>query len=269
MIVRHRIVSGRAQLAADVFGDGDPVVFLHAAACDKRMWRDQLDGVSATHQAIAYDRRGVGETLADKEYHSSVADLMAVIETLGRGKPATLVACSQGGRVAIDAALAHPSRIKGLVLIAPSVSGSPTPVYPSEIDALLALQNDAEQSRDVARVCAIKAHLWLDGPYQAEGRITGEARRLFLEMSAIALRTPPIGADLDTAPAYQRLHELAAPTLVIWGDLDFPNIQDRCRYVVASLPNAEGRVLTGAAHLPSLERPAEIARLIVEFIEEK
>jgi pimeloyl-ACP methyl ester carboxylesterase len=266
MNTRHCIVSNRARLAVDVSGGGEPVVFLHAAVCDRRMWRAQMVGISVTHQAIAYDRRGFGETQADKEDHSSVADLMAVLDTVANGRPAILVACSQGGRIAIDAALADPSRVRGLVLIAPSVSGSPSPVYPPEINALLALQKEAEQAGDLDRVGAIRAHLWLDGPFEAEGRVTGDARRLFLEMSAIALRTPPVGADLDVIPAYHRLREIAAPTYVIWGNLDFPNIRDRCGHMVTTMPNAVGHVLTGAAHLPSLERPAEITPLVMEFV---
>jgi hypothetical protein len=62
---------------------------------------------------------------------------------------------------------------------------------------------------------AIKARLWLDGPLQPEGRAASEARRLFLEMSGVALRAPPIGPSLDAAPAFDRLGEIAVPSLVI------------------------------------------------------
>ncbi len=37
---------------------------------------------------------------------SAVADLMAVIDSVAGGAPAVLVGCSQGGRIALDAALA-------------------------------------------------------------------------------------------------------------------------------------------------------------------
>jgi pimeloyl-ACP methyl ester carboxylesterase len=119
MSSHHRITSGQARLAVTVVGDGDPVVFLHAAVCDSRMWRAQLDAVGASNKAIAYDRRGFGETRAEKEDFSAVADLMAVIDVVGDGAPTILVGCSQGGRVALDTALLHPSRVRALVLIAP------------------------------------------------------------------------------------------------------------------------------------------------------
>ncbi|MEH2515197.1 pimeloyl-ACP methyl ester carboxylesterase [Bradyrhizobium sp. AZCC 1610] len=267
MSSNHQIASGQARLAAKVVGHGDPVVFLHAAVCDSRMWRAQLDAVGASNKAIAYDRRGFGETRAEKEDFCAVADLLAVIDAVGNGAPTILVGCSQGGRIALDTALLHPSYVRALVLIAPAVSGAPEPTYPPDIEGLMARLKDAEQAGDLDRVNAIKAHLWLDGPLQPEGRVTGEARRLFLDMNAIALRSPPIGSNLDVAPAFDRLGEISAPSLVIWGDLDFPHIQERCRHMAATMSNGAGHMLTGTAHLPSLERPTEITGLLAEFID--
>ena len=262
----HQITSGQARLAATVVGDGDPVVFLHAAVCDSRMWRAQLDAIGTSRKAIAYDRRGFGETRAEKEDFSPVADLLEVIDAAGNGAPAILVGCSQGGRIALDAALQHPSRVRALVLIAPSVSGAPEPIHSPDVEGLMAKLRAAEQAGDLDRVNAIRAHHLLDGPLQPDGRVTGEARRLFLDMHAIALRSPPMGSNLDLAPAFHRLDEISAPSLVIWGDLDFPHVQERCRHIAATMPNGSGHVLTGMAHLPSLEQPTEITNLLAAFI---
>ena len=262
----HRIASGRAMLAAQTAGSGTPVVFLHASICDRRMWRSQMDAVGAGHQAITYDRRGFGETRAEPEDFSAISDLMAVIDAVANGRPALLVGCSQGGRIALDAALQHPSRVRALVLIAPSVGGAPEAAYPPGIAALLAEQQAAAEAGDLDRVNAIKARLWLDGPLAPEGRIQGEARQRFLDMNAIALRSPPTGTSRDAQTAFQRLHEISAPSLVIQGDLDFPHIQERSRHIAATMPHAMHHELRGAAHLPSLERPADITNLIAEFI---
>ncbi|WP_271575724.1 alpha/beta fold hydrolase [Bradyrhizobium sp. CCBAU 11361] len=113
------ISSGLARLATEVVGSGTPTVFLHANVCDKRMWRAQLNGMGARHKAVAYDRRGFGETRAEPEDFSALADLVAVLEATADGKPAVLVGCSLGGRIALDAAIRHPSRVRALILIAP------------------------------------------------------------------------------------------------------------------------------------------------------
>lgn len=262
----RQITSGRATLAAEVVGSGVPVVFLHAAVCDSRMWAAQMEAVGKTHQAIAYDRRGFGLTLAEQDDHSAVGDLLTVIGSVAKGAPAILVACSQGGRVALDAALLHPEAVRGLVLISPSVSGVPDPVLPPEIKAVVDQQKQAEAGGDLDRVNAIKAHLWLDGPLQPEGRVTGAARDLFLDMNGIALRMPPAGANTDGVSAFPRLGEITVPALVICGTHDFPHIVERCRHLAATMPHATHHALPGAAHLPSLEEPAAITALVTDFI---
>lgn len=79
------ITSGRATLATDVIGSGEPIVFLHARVADRRMWRQQMRDIGDSHQAIAYDRRGFGETVAEAEDHSAVEDLIAVLESVAGG----------------------------------------------------------------------------------------------------------------------------------------------------------------------------------------
>lgn len=152
-----------ASLAAEAVGSGDPVIFLHAGVCDSRMGRAQLDGVGVHNKAIAYDRQGFGETRAEEEEFSAVADLMAVIDAMANGTPAILVGCSQGGRVALDTALRHPSYVRGLILIAPTVAGAPEAIFSPKIKSLMDKLKEAEEDGDIDQMNAIKARLWLDG----------------------------------------------------------------------------------------------------------
>lgn len=263
--IRH-IASGRAELATEIAGSGAPVVFLHANVCDRRMWRTEQDAIGATHKAIAYDRRGFGGSRAEPEDFSALDDLLAVLDATADGAPAVLVGCSLGGRIALDAALRHPARVRALVLIAPSIAGAPEPVHAPAVVELLAQARDAEASGDIDRRNASQARLWLDGPLAAEGRVAGPARDLFLAMNGIALRARPFGADQDIQPMFHRLGEIAVPTLVLCGDLDFPHIQQRCHHLAATVPGAEHQTLAGMGHLPSLEDPARISACIAGFL---
>ncbi|KER70148.1 alpha/beta hydrolase [Burkholderia cepacia] len=266
MTNRFHVKSGRAALATEIVGRGAPIVFLHARVADRRMWDRQMREIGANLQAVAYDRRGFGETAAEAEAHSSVEDLIAVIESATDGSPAILVACSQGGGIALDAALRYPSRVRALVLVAPSVTGAPKPIHAAPVDDLIARLADAEANGHIDEVIAIRASLWLDGPLQHEGRVTGEARALFDEMNAVALGLPPAGMNADAPIAYGRLAEISVPTLVMCGDLDLPGIQERSRYVAKTLSGGIFHPITGTAHLPSLERPREVTGKIVDFI---
>ncbi len=252
MVEAAQIKSGNAALAAEIAGAGAPVIFLHAAVADRRMWRDAAARIATTHRTIAYDRRGFGETTAQVEDHSAVDDLLRVLDT--QPQKAVLVGCSQGGRIVIDAALRFPERLRGLVLIAPSVTGGPDPVYPPEIAPLMAIQPASIE---------LKARLWLDGPLAAENRVGGAARATFVAMNE---EIRPVGKDIDVAPNYDRLAEIALPTRVLCGDLDFPHIQARCRHLAATIPHAELRMLPGLAHLPSLENPDAVAGPLAEFL---
>lgn len=263
----ERIAVGQATLAAQVAGNGDPVVFLHAVIGDRRMWSHQTAAVAATHRAIAYDRRGHGETRAPAEPHSPVADLLAVIDAVGHGKPAVLVGCSQGGRIALDAALQHPDRIRGLVLVDNSVSGAPDVAYPAPIQALMDKADEARKSGDVDRIAASLARLWLDGVMGPEGRVGEPVRSLFLDMNRIILRAQPVGQNLDTATAYDRLGLIATPTLVLCGDLDFPHIVERCRHVAAVMPHAKLKMVHDAGHVPSLDQPEAVTRHLQDFLQ--
>ena len=270
MTTGFTVASGRADLAGIEAGDGPAVVFLHAGVADRRMWRDQVDYLAESHGAIAYDRRGFGETRYNVETFSHVGDLLALLNQLGVGQ-AVLVGCSQGGRVAVDFSLTHPDRVSGLFLVAPAITGAPsTEDFPPAVEAVLELLEEAEEEEDLDRINLLEAWLWLDGPASEEGRVSGAARQLFLEMNGVALDAADPGVETNPAaspPAYARLAQLGQPTQVIWGDRDFPHVQQRCVHLVQAMPQALGTVIAGTAHLPNLEQPALFNHHLEEFLE--
>jgi pimeloyl-ACP methyl ester carboxylesterase len=261
------IAVGAARIAAEWKGSGQPVVLLHAGIADRRMWRHQLAALASRYHAIAFDRRGFGETPAVDEAYSPVADLFAVVDQLvGRDKPVVLVGCSQGGSIAIDAALAFPDRIAALVLISPSVSGAPAATPHEAVRRLLDAIDVAAKSGDLDQVNRLKAVLFLDGALANEGRVKDAARELFLTMNRIALAAQGIGRVVQTDPAWDRLDQIAVPVRILCGDLDIPHIQARCRGLAAALPDARLEILPGAAHLPSLEQPDRLSARLLDLL---
>jgi pimeloyl-ACP methyl ester carboxylesterase len=266
MIESTSFRSGRARLAAERGGSGVPVVLLHAGVADRRMWSNQLQWLSAEYCAVAYDRRGFGQTAHADEPYSHVKDLLAVLDEMS-SDAAILIGCSQGGRIAIDTALAHPGRVRALVLVAPAISGEPEwEAVSPPIQALFDELERAEADGDIDRINALEAHAWLDGPLAREGRVGGTLRELFLEMNGIALRSEPRGTEEEPPSAIERLDRIEQPALVVWGGLDFPDVQQRCRQLATTLPNARACELPGTAHLPSLEQPTEFNRELQAFL---
>jgi pimeloyl-ACP methyl ester carboxylesterase len=57
------------------------------------------------------------------------------------------------------------------------------------------------------------------------------------------------------------------PAQVVWGDSDFPHIQQRCVHLVQAMPQATGNVIPGTAHLPNLEQPEVFNDRLRDFLE--
>lgn len=257
---------GRASLSGVETGDGLPVVFLHAGVCDKRMWSSQMQAVAdAGWHAVAYDRRGYGETVTEDEAFNHLDDLEAVLEALGI-HAAVFVGCSMGGGLAVDFALRNPGRVIGLVLIGTSVTGSPWSATDAE-QMIETAEEDAYERSDWDMVNRVQAHAWLDGPRAQSGRVSGAARDLFLDMNALALSKPPLTLEEERPSAWRRVAEVNAPTLLLVGEEDFTALIERHEYLSEEMPNAFAAVLEGTAHIPSIERPELVNSMLLEFLE--
>ena len=100
----------------------------------------------------------------------------------------------------------------------------------------------------------------------------GPAVRALTE--AMTLRTyelaaPAGGPGARTWPepaAAERLGEVAVPTLVVVGTEDVEDIPAIARKLAAEIPGARLETIDGAGHLPSLERPDELNRLLLDFL---
>ena len=260
------VSTGAARIYGVHAGSGPALVLLHAGVADHRMWRDQITALSDRFHVIAYDRREYGRTDSPDEPFLHIDDLATVLAHLDIG-PAILVGCSQGGRVAIDFALAHPGRVPALVLVSSDITGAPSGQVPKGVEALSEALDAAEEAGDLDRVNAIEAHLWLDGPLSAEGRVTGAVRDLFVDMNGIALRKLPIYEERFAPNAYDRVAELSMPTLLISGALDFDYVRARHAHLARMLPNARSVEFPGTAHLPNLEEPALFNEHLLTFLE--
>ena len=261
--------SGRARLAYESTGAGGgaDVLLIHAGVNDRRSWQHVVERLSPRHRCVAFDARGYGETMYEREDGwSPVADAVAVLDAAGVERP-VVVACSMGGQAAIDLALAHPERVAGLVLIGAAVRGAPYPDLTEGPTAELNARIEAaEAAGDVAEVGRLEAWMWLDGPEAEEGRVGGPARELFLEMNGRALRAEDPGDQAEVPPAWPRLGEITAPTLVLIGRLDAEEIRVIDEQAARIIPGARLVFLDGVAHVPHLEGDPATLDAIAAFV---
>lgn len=242
------------------------MVLLHEGVADRRSWRPVAQAIADRAEAVAYDRRGFGETAPATGEYSNLDDLLAVVEAVSTG-PVWLAGTSAGGGIALDAAIVAPERVAGLLLLAPAISGAPEPTLDEDTARFDRMLDDAVERGDLDEVNRLETWLWLDGPAQPEGRVSGEPRALALEMNATALRNGATeGGQSSGVDAWNRLDEVQAPVTVACGDLDVPFLVERCEELARRLPDATHRTLHGVAHFSELEQPAMVVALLDELL---
>ena len=104
------------KLYYDAIGEGQPLVMIHDGLLHRKTWDYQFAKFQKYHRVIRYDRRGYGESSAPEGPYSNEDDLLRVLDRFGLER-AVLMGMSSGGGLAIDFALAHPERVKSLVLV--------------------------------------------------------------------------------------------------------------------------------------------------------
>ena len=77
--------------------------------------------------------------------------------------------------------------------------------------------------------------------------------------------SPPTPLPLDP-PAYERVSDIAVPTLITVGDHDITPALMQYEYLVTAIPNADGCRFPDSAHIPSVEQPAEFEQVLVDWL---
>src|SRR4051794_13363193 len=94
-------------LAHDDEGAGDPVVLIHAGACDRRMWEPQWRQLTERFRTVRLDLRGFGDSPLPPERFNPADDVRRLLGELAIDR-ARFVGASFGGRVALEVAARWP-----------------------------------------------------------------------------------------------------------------------------------------------------------------
>jgi 2-succinyl-6-hydroxy-2,4-cyclohexadiene-1-carboxylate synthase len=237
-------------------GVPEPLLLLHGFTQTGRGWDEvvrHLDG--ERYRALAPDIRGHGAAASRRpiDFAACVGDAAGLVA--GRF---ALAGYSQGGRLALHVALAHPERVTRLVLVS----------------ATAGIEDDAERSRRRAaderlaawmaldgRLMSEVADRWGDQPLfamqSAEVAAAARADRLSNHPAGLAAALRGIGTGV-MAPLWDRLGELTMPVAVLAGELDdkFVALGER---LADALPRATLTIVPGAGHALPLEAPAAVA----------
>jgi pimeloyl-ACP methyl ester carboxylesterase len=253
-------------------GRGKPVLMAHGLGATKASFLPTVSALAEHHRCIAMDLPGFGDS--DKPLFASYdagffSDWMEAVADHLELRRLDVVGHSMGGRAAIEFGLRHPQRVRRMVLLTPSLAWrrnrewvqllrfvrpelgalqiTPRAVVERILDSILpeAGSGWAAAGKDEF----LRAYMTPAG----RAAFYAAARQIYLEQ--------PDGPH----GFWTRLAELRPPSLWVWGRRDRlvpPGFQ---RHVAATLPGAS-HVTLDCGHVPQLERPSELHRVVATFL---
>jgi pimeloyl-ACP methyl ester carboxylesterase len=242
------------------------VLLLCGIGAKRQGWYKQLPRLGEEFRTLALDYRDVGDSdPADGPYSiRDVADDVAgLLDGLGIAR-ASLVGVSMGGFVALELALGRPERVDRLVLVVTSAGGDThVSTSPEIMRLLLPGDEDVETGDGARRVCSAVA-----APGFAER--APEEIDAFVEIARHQpMRREAYLRQLAACRAHDvsgRLGEIAAPTLVIHGDVDPLVRVENGRRLAERIPGARLIVYADTGHIPEVERAGEFNRDVAAFL---
>jgi len=258
---------GRAPVAGgtlfyEVRGKGEAVVLIHGGMLDHRAWEPQVEPLARRYRVVRYDVAGHGQSPVPDRRWRYYEHLESLLRHLGI-EHATLIGHSLGARIAIDLAIAHPERVDALVLIGPGMSGFP--FTGRDWTTASATQDAARRAGNADRATDYFMRSWVAGPHRTPAQVDRKVWGTLREMARPNALVEAWGEELEP-PAVGRLSEIRAPTLVIEGELDCEDIHLIGSLVERRVAGARRVLLPGVAHMPGMEAPGEVNRLILDFV---
>ena len=257
---------GETRLFYEVKGAGPAVVLIHGGQLDCRMWDDQFTALFQHFRVIRYDVRGYGGSFRPDTLYSDAEDLAGLLDYLGVNG-AHLVGLSLGGRIAIDFTLAHPARVLSLTLAGPGLSGyEPPGGAESDLRMWNIIKAAREEGPDQATA------LWLKDPFMApameQARLVPRLRRIARENAHCWLENPVLQRPPRPAAA-ARLGEIRAPTLLVLGDRDVPQIKTTIGVLEKGIGGSKKVVIEDAGHMVNMERPDAFNEAVLGFLRQQ
>lgn len=235
------------------------LVFSNSLGTDFRIWDTVAGRLQSDYRIVLYDKRGHGlseATPAPYSLSDHVADLVALLDHLGIARTA-VVGLSVGGLIAQGIAALHPDRVGALVLSDTAHKIGTAAMWNDRIQAVT--------TKGIASIADAIMQRWFTQAYRTPENPD------FVGYTAMLTRTDVDGyagtcAALRDADLTESTRALKVPTLVMVGDEDGSTPPDLVRTTAELIQGSEFRIVEGAGHLPNVEKPDVVARLIAEFL---
>ena len=265
------VTSDGVGLAVEQLGAGPPFLMLHGFTGAKEDFTDHAPRFADDSTVVLFDLRGHGDsdkpgTVDAYTFDRLVADTIDVANALELDR-FTLLGHSMGGMVARRLVLAHPERVRGLVLM-DTAPGLPPSIDPDLADAAasLALEGDMQLLRQILDEADT---LGSEADQRVRRDRPGYVEYCERKWAQIA---PESYAGLLREIVHQpdqleAMHTIGCPTLVVVGEQD-EHFLVSARAMADAVPSARLEVVPDAGHSPQFENPEAFFAAVGGFLAE-
>lgn len=234
-------------------GAGSPLLLTHGYAATSRMWRGQAGTFRDRHQVVTWDLRGHGRSSSPDDpscysREASVADMAALLDALGH-EQAIVGGLSLGGYLSLAFHLAHPERVRALVII-DTGPGYKREAPREEWNEMARGLADRLDQRGLEHLAKLSTEMDPSEHRSAAG----------LARAARGMLTQHDRSVIDSLP------DIRVPTLVIVGEKDRA-YRGPSDYMAAKIPGAQLAVIENAGHAVNLHQPERFDEVLGAFLE--
>ncbi|HJU21349.1 MAG TPA: pimeloyl-ACP methyl ester esterase BioH [Casimicrobiaceae bacterium] len=246
-------------------GIGRPLVLLHGFAMHSGLFAPLMPALSRQHRVYAVDLPGHGRSppIDDGDLSSLVDAVDGAIDE----ESFDVLGWSLGGEIALAWALAQPSRIRRLVLVATTPSfvvrdGWPHAMTPQTLSRF-GDELRVSYRLTLARFLALQVH----GSEAGRATLAALRERLYERGEPSKNALDAAIETLNHVDLRPDLSRIRTPALVVAGDRDTLVPIGATRALAAALPNATQVTIEGAAHVPFLSHRDAFERAVLPFLD--
>ena len=243
---------------------GDPeadrtIVFANSLGTDFRIWLPVFDELDDDIAILLYDKRGHGLSGLGKQPSSIEDHAQDVIDLCARVGVDKAVFCglSVGGLIAQGVWKLKPSLVEAIILCDTAAKIGTADMWNGRIAAI--------EANGIASLSTAVLERWFTPNFFKEREIDLEGYRQMLERQPVAGYNG-ICAAIRDADFTASTATINVPALVVVGDQDGSTPPDLVRATADLIPGAAFEIIKDCGHIPCVEQPEALARLISRFL---
>lgn len=252
------------KITFEEYGEGKPVILLHAFPLNRRMWAPQIDALKTEKcRIILPDLRGFGESHSFSDINTMedmAQDISELMDNL-KIKQAIIGGLSMGGFVTFNLYKMFPEKFAGLVLCDTHPGADSDEKREYRFDLI----EDIEKAGNDSLIEEMLPNLISDFTKENQKDIVAKIEEMFRQVNPQAAIAALRGMA-ERKDNTSLIEKISIPTCLVYGSDDDPAILAAAEKISRTIPNATYTKIDNAGHYSNLEQPGDFNKPLVEFI---